>query len=225
MSAITIISATRHPEAAFWRETHLGKSLSSFTAYRLTTRIAFENTEGLAACYNRAIARCAESDIMVFMHDDVMFADFYWIDHLLAALSRFDIVGVAGTTRRAPGQDRWFWAEHPAYKEDGTLLSGYIGNGDGLPCKVSAFGPVGRACVLLDGVFLAARKSTFAKGGLAFDERFAFHFYDLDLCRQATARGLKLGTAAISLVHQSEGAYTSEAWTTARQSYFEKWRD
>jgi len=33
--------------------------------------------------------------------------------------------------------------------------------------------------------------------GAAFDPRFQFHFYDLDFCRQAEQRGLKMGTWAL----------------------------
>lgn len=225
MSAINIISATRHTEDRFWNESLLGRSLKSFTAYRFVPRIDFENAQGLSTCYNRALAQCAGDDIAVFVHDDVLFADLYWIDHLLAGLNRFHIVGVAGTSRRVPGQVKWFWGDHPVYQEDATPLSGYIGNGEGLPCKVSAFGPVGRACQLLDGVFLAARKQTLTAAGISFDERFAFHFYDLDLCRQAEAKGLKMGTVALSLVHRSEGDFASDAWTAASEAYLAKWGD
>jgi len=42
---------------------------------------------------------------------------------------------------------------------------------------------------------------------LGFDERFGFHFYDLDLCRQAEQRGIRTGTWPISVVHESGGNF------------------
>jgi hypothetical protein len=39
-------------------------------------------------------------------------------------------------------------------------------------------------CVL-DGLLLAARSETLLSNQLTFDERFDFHFYNMDFCRQA----------------------------------------
>jgi hypothetical protein len=41
---------------------------------------------------------------------------------------------------------------------------------------------------------LAARSNTLAEKGLRFDPLFDFHFYDLDFCRQAELRKLRMGT-------------------------------
>jgi GT2 family glycosyltransferase len=85
------------------------------------------------------------------------------------------------------------------------------------------FGPSGMACELLDGVFLAARKSTLLSKELRFDQRFRFHFYDLDFCRSARQKGLALGTAAIALTHQSYGGFTSAGWHQGLAQYLQKW--
>jgi GT2 family glycosyltransferase len=80
-------------------------------------------------------------------------------------------------------------------------------------------------CELLDGVFLAARKSALTAKGVLFDPRFDFHFYDMDFCRSARQRGLRLGTWPIGLTHQSGGAFGTEKWNDKYQAYLKKWGD
>jgi GT2 family glycosyltransferase len=74
----------------------------------------------------------------------------------------------------------------------------------------------------MDGVLLAARKRTLVEKSVFFDPRFDFHFYDMDFCRTATARGLAIGTWPIAITHQSEGTLDS-IWLGRYRSYLEKW--
>ena len=57
------------------------------------------------------------------------------------------------------------------------------------------------------GVMLVADSRRLIDTGLRFDPQFAFHFYEMDFCRQAELKGLRLGTWPISIVHESGGAY------------------
>jgi hypothetical protein len=77
---------------------------------------------------------------------------------------------------------------------------------------------------LLDGVLLAAHSETLISKNLRFDERFDFHFYDLDFCRQAEAKHLRLGTWPLSLIHESAGQFGSPAWREAYAKYLDKWK-
>jgi GT2 family glycosyltransferase len=101
-----------------------------------------------------------------------------------------------------------------------------IGHGSGFPPRqIDYFGEPQREVQLLDGVLLAARGDRLAQRGVMFDERFTFHFYDLDFCRQARLAGLRLGTCVLSLVHESGGqAIGSPSWQAAYEKYIEKWR-
>ena len=72
---------------------------------------------------------------------------------------------------------------------------------------------------------MAARRRTLIENGLCFDERFDFHFYDLDFCRQAEAKGVTMGTAAIDVIHQSYGNYSTDSWRAGYAKYLEKWGD
>ena len=77
---------------------------------------------------------------------------------------------------------------------------------------------------LLDGVLIAARVSSLLDAGVRFDERFDFHFYDLDFSRQANAAGLAVGTWQISATHVSVGNYKTDGWIRGREVYRDKWQ-
>jgi GT2 family glycosyltransferase len=85
------------------------------------------------------------------------------------------------------------------------------------------FGAVPAECELLDGLFLAAKRSLLTARGVLFDPRFDFHFYDLDFCRTARHRGLRLGTWPICLTHQSSGAANAKSWSANYRRYIDKW--
>ena len=162
-------------------------------------------------------------EILVFVHDDVWLDDAQIGEHLVAGLNRFDVIGVAGSVGRVPGQLSWFDLNS---NPDIPLraMSGMICHGNN-PCgEISYFGPWHQSCELLDGVFMAVRLNTIARTGLRFDPRFRFHFYDLDFCRTARSLGLRLGTWPIALTHQSEAGFGDE-WRRCYPEYLAKWGD
>jgi GT2 family glycosyltransferase len=105
-------------------------------------------------------------------------------------------------------------------------LSGAIATGETPFSPVSFFGLVPADVEFLDGVFIAARKSALNEKGVLFDTRFDFHYYDVDFCRTARQRGLRLGTWPICLTHQSAGgSYGTPKWKEAHRAYGEKWNE
>jgi GT2 family glycosyltransferase len=56
-----------------------------------------------------------------------------------------------------------------------------------------------------------------------FDERFDFHFYDMDFCRGAEKAGLRIGTWPIAVTHASGALFGTPAWRSALQVYLDKW--
>ena len=183
---IEIVSATRLPEAGFWKDAPLGISLRRLAAdRRLVPRVAFAN-------------------------------------RVMAGLRNFDVIGVAGNRRRVPGQPSWAFLDTRWTPDEGHL-SGAMAHHRQPFGPITWFGEVPAACELLDGVFLAARTTVLRARGLRFDPRFAFHFYDMDLCRSARALGLRLGTWPICLTHGSGGSFVSPAWSDGYRAYLEKW--
>lgn len=222
---IEIIGATRLSESDFWSKSALGLSLRRL-AYdaRLVAHVVFANQRCLPDIFNARISAPDSRDLFVFMHDDVWIDDYFLADRVIEGLQKYDVIGVAGNRRRATYQPNWAWVSvgNGFARDDQANLSGSIAHGPQPFGPVSCFGPGPADCELLDGVFLAAKKSALLDKGLRFDPRFAFHFYDMDFCRCARQSGLRLGTWPICLTHQSSGAF-DKAWRDTFRAYAEKW--
>jgi tetratricopeptide (TPR) repeat protein len=227
---IRLVCATRCSGEDFFAKAPLGRSLPSYQRFprnrAIELRLFAENRLGLSGLYNIAIEE-AEADpaILVFLHDDIYLSDFYWAEHLQKALQSFDIVGLVGTRRRLPGQVSWMYLDEQWTSDSYDYFSGVLGHGDPFPNlkQLSVYGEPGVEVKLLDGVLLAAHSRTLIQHALRFDPRFQFHFYDMDFCRQAELRQLKMGTCAMSLVHASAGQLGGEGWQEGYRAYVAKY--
>lgn len=228
-SDIRLVCATREPSVEdFYNKTALGRSLAHWhrNLPRLRLQLFPGNREGLPLVYNKAIdVVTGDEEILVFLHDDLHLIELFWADELRRAVGEFDIVGLAGNRRRLPRQPSWAFVDENLTWDQPEQLSGSVGHGNGFPAPVTHYGPAPQACRLLDGLMLAARGSVLQKHGLRFDERFQFHFYDLDFCRQAEQLGLSMGTWEIAVIHESGGGVGSESWRAGLADYFDKWGD
>ncbi|MBK7660783.1 MAG: glycosyltransferase [Betaproteobacteria bacterium] len=164
--------------------------------------IAIRDARSLAEAYNRAIAR-ANGEAIVFLHDDVEVIS-PGLDALLArALTRADVVGVAGT--RSLAGPTLGWAGQAA-------MAGWLVHTDatGGPWDFSLLAftaGLAGGMEALDGCFLAARAGAARRVG--FDEGTfdGFHFYDLDFCLRARRTGHAVAVDTDILVrHASRGA-------------------
>lgn len=226
---LIVTSATRLPAPRFWQESALGQSLhrlgSVQAAHPLKISVAFENTAGLPTVYNRVIDAAPVGALLVFVHDDVWIEDYFFAQRVAEGLQVYDAIGVAGNRRRLPGQPAWAFVNSQFTWDERTHLSGSVGHGQAPFGPVSHFGPSPADCELLDGVLLAARADALKQSSVRFDERFAFHFYDMDFCRSARQQGLSMGTWPLAITHQSGGAFGTESWKDASTTYFEKWKN
>jgi hypothetical protein len=219
-----VVSATRRTREEFFAATALGRSLALYPFVEL--RLFPSNSLGLPTIYNTAL-REAEHDpaILVFIHDDVYLSDFFWHKHLFDGLRVFDIVGVIGNKRRVPNQCSWLCIDDKLTWDAMDNLSGVIAHGTGFPPqRYEWFGPPCQEVKLLDGLMLAARSETLLSSKVGFDERFDFHFYDMDFCRQAENRCLRMGTWNLSLIHESRGNAGDPSWREQYQKYLSKWK-
>jgi GT2 family glycosyltransferase len=226
MKPIRLVCGTRFSLEDFARQSALGRSLSLFSYETPPELMLFDNNKlGLSTIYNQAIDHAKNSPaILIFVHDDVYLCDFFWIDRMREAVAKFDVVGLAGNRRRLPGQPSWFFADSTFRRDEPQFFSGVVGHGKGFPCgNISSYGPSGVECKLLDGLFLAADSERLNYAGVRFDEQFAFHFYDLDFCRQAELKGLTMGTWPMSVVHESGGAFGTPAWRETYARYLDKY--
>lgn len=227
---IRFVCATRSSGADFLAQAALGRSLPSYRTYPkqqvIELRLFPDNGKGLSGLYNEAIEEArTDPAILVFIHDDVYLSDYYWSNHLHAALESFDIVGLVGNRRRIPRQASWMYLDDSFVCDSYDNFSGVLGHGEPFPNlrQLSVYGEPGAEVKLLDGVLLAIRSQTLHDTGLRFDARFNFHFYDMDFCRQAELRDVKMGTCAMSLVHASAGELGNVGWRAAYDDYLAKY--
>lgn len=221
---IEIVSATRLTEQEFWNRSPLGWSLRRLGRdTRLGARIAFANSRGLPAVYNERITSPDKADILVFIHDDVWIDDYFLVDRVTEGCKKFDVIGVAGNRRRVKDQPAWIFTDAQFTMDNRENLSGRVAHGNN-PCgMVAHYGSVPVECELLDGLFLAARKGTLTGRNILFDPRFDFHCYDMDFCRTARSKKLRLGTWPVCLTHQSRGGFGTPPWHENFRRYREKW--
>jgi GT2 family glycosyltransferase len=230
---LTLVSATQVSEGLFWDATYLGRSLKRIPeSLRPSQLIAFGNAgpraHGLSKIFNAALDRTDADENLVFLHDDVYLNDWFLVQRVAEALERFDVVGLAGSSNPDLAQPAWGLRFderlNPIGWQPGLVRSGAVNHFDYACPNLSLYGPTPMACTLLDGVFLAVKTAELKARGVRFDPRFDFHCYDIDFCRTAASKGLRLGTWPIAVTHDSGGAYGSEAFKRAARAYLEKWR-
>lgn len=222
---VEIVSATRLAET-FWTESALGRSLMRFDRdKRIQNRISLENRLGLPDVYNARIDADEPTDILVFIHDDVWIDDHFFVDRIIEGLKTYDVIGVVGNRRLTAQQTGWAFMDDQFTVDDHDNFCGAVAQGAQPFGTVQFLGPSPAPCQILDGLFLAAKKQTLLRSGVRFDPQFDFHFYDVDFCRTALSKGLKLGTWPIALTHQSGGAFNTPPWIEKKLLYRQKWGD
>jgi hypothetical protein len=174
------------------------------------------DAKSLAEAFNRMLD-AMRADLVILCHDDIEILSTR-VDLVLAdALSRADIVGVAGA-RQVSGP-AVLWSGHPhvhgwvSYPREGQWEAAVLSLQSGSVGGMQA----------LDGVFIAMRGETAA--GLRFDAQTfdGFHFYDLDFTYRAAMQGLRLAvTTDVLLVHASEGRF-DDAWRGYAQRFQSKY--
>ena len=165
--------------------------------------IGIHDAASLAEGYNRGLDR-ARGDVVLFSHDDVDVVTPDAAARIEAHLSRFDVIGIAGTRRLVGGG--WYFAgdpydfmlvasPHPETGKPILLVEG------GAPLIVDGIQAV-------DGVFFAARADV--ARALRFDAATFdhFHLYDLDFSFRAFLSGFRLAVCRdLLLVHASSGSF------------------
>lgn len=225
MEKIRFVIGSRCDKKDFFSATATGRSLAFYNIPSVEFDIYGSNTRGLPAIYNESIEK-AKSDpaILVFLHDDIHILDFYWADHIINSMKKFDVSGLAGNKRRLPRQPAWAFKDASFTWDEQQYLSGVVGHGKSFPpANFSIFGMPGQPVKLLDGLMLICHSDTLIRNKIRFDERFSFHLYDMDFCRQAEEKSLSIGTLALSVIHESGGNFGTPSWHEAYQKYLAKW--
>jgi GT2 family glycosyltransferase len=179
--------------------------------------IAIRDAHSLAEAYNRGL-EASDGEIVIFSHDDIdiLAADFS--RRLLSHFESHDVLGVIGGTQVSGPS--WSWSGHPH-------LRGWIthrSRDDGWYAAALVPQAVTGDAVLLDGVFIAARRAVL--DDIKFDEETfdGFHCYDIDWSYRAWQSGYRIGVAGdLLLVHESRGSYDSN-WARYADRFCQKFR-
>ena len=184
--------------------------------------IGIHDARSLAEGYNRGIAH-AKGEFIIFSHDDIEFLrPIDWLIRLKTHLSRFDMVGLAGTTRLA----------YPMWVQSGPpYIFGQVAHTSGTkdwpaPYRLEIYGaPAGAIYGIqaMDGLFLAMRRDVLAR--VKFDEKTfdGFHCYDLDFTFCAYQAGFKLAVICdMPALHNSTGDFSSDTWRQTAQLFTRK---
>jgi GT2 family glycosyltransferase len=178
----------------------------------------------IAAAYNQA-AMTARYPYLCFVHEDVTFHTPGWGKDLVQRLEEkkeAGIIGLAGATLKTRNPSPW-WITHEDPLATGYRRMHYIQSG----AEQSVYGDHDTAfdeVICLDGFFLVCSKRTWEM--TKFDQRIltGFHFYDLDICLAAHAKGLKNYVyKGCRIEHHSSGTL-NEDWIESAESFHQKWR-
>ncbi len=219
MRKLFIVSCTRGRK----EETDLYRSLRKLGTDRF--RFIENNREGLSTCYNRILdEKTGRDEIVIFVHDDVTIGDLFLHEKITEAFDQknYAIAGLAGTSdfkiHPDVGVTSCFFGQRPdAFS---GAVEHYI---SGSSTIMTVYGPTPKRCVALDGLFLAIDLRKI--GHVRFEERLAFHFYDLDFCLTAHQAGLILGTINVYVTHRSGGGFSSQAFKEAQTTFRAKWKE
>lgn len=185
--------------------------------------IAIDNVYGrygICQAYNVG-QKQAKYDILVYVHEDVLFRTKNWgvkLIHYFNRIPNLGCVGIAGAVQKSKAPSAWWDTELGKtaisiihHLEDGSTRLDSKGWKESENIK---------EVVTIDGVFMATRKSF----GILFDESIpGFHCYDLNLSIELNKKGFKLIiTKEILIEHFSEGNLNKK-WVEATQIFHKKY--
>ena len=103
---VRVIISTRLTKSEFLQNSQTAKSIKYFIdTSPVQVKCYYENNIGLSEIYNKEINEAGYSSvILVFMHDDILIADYFWTKKVRDGLDQFSIVGLIGNQKRHPYQ-------------------------------------------------------------------------------------------------------------------------
>ncbi len=190
------------------------------TPYEILSVDNRDRKYGLCEAYNR-LAEKARYDSLVFVHDDVEFESAGWGIALIGLLKEKSVglIGVAGNKYNSSLAVPYWYFD----KECNFIQSFKSERKDSVYKYINNENVPEREVIVLDGVFISARKDTWEKA--RYDEiRFkGFHCYDVDFSLHVKALGYRnIVSEKILLRHFSEGSLDEEYWNTL-EAVHEKW--
>lgn len=215
---IYFATATKKSHNEFWEESLLAKFIRK-AKLSDQTYVAYNNSLGLPDVYNNAILN-SPSEYVVLVHDDVIIEDLFWLEKLEQGFKEYDILGLAGATSAVVGSPAmWHLMSN---KEDWSGFVNHLVPNHPDKSFASSFGCVPQRCLVMDGLFLAVKKSKLLETGVMFNPVFKFHHYDIDFCLQANKKKLKMCTIPIHVTHASGGqSGLTQDWKDSEKQFLQ----
>jgi GT2 family glycosyltransferase len=183
-----------------------------------------ENLKGLPEIYNEHISHHLKEnhDIIAFIHDDVSIEDSMFQKKMYQATQHKSIIGIAGTSEITIGKPAlWHKMSLNEIYWSGAVAHPFQGG-----IRMTHFGTSPKDCIVLDGLFIAARLIDLLQNNIFFDTQFKFHHYDLDFCIQAHLKGLQISTWPIWMYHNSPGlaSINDPAFRSSEKLFVQKYQ-
>jgi len=178
--------------------------------------IHVKKARSLAYGYNVGIAQ-SKGQQLILVHDDVEVLNADFPQRLAAHFGRYDVIGVAGTTRLCGAV--WNAAGPPH-------IFGQVVHAGDKGMILDAFCAAHRSMggiQAMDGLFLAMHRRI--PMALPFDDLTfdAFHLYDLDFTFRAYRAGFKLAVCSdLCLLHHSIGNF-DDTWRVYAEKFLAKY--
>jgi len=215
LPSLSLVCCSVKPEIETrWR----GEVARHFADWAQIETCVLNDARSLAEAYNRGAER-TRGEWLVFCHDDIRFARPDFAARVASAMHEFDVFGPAGSVDANALSALWAgprsgFAQVAYPLPDGRWLA-----------TIGGIGAVRQAAKLLDGVFIAVRRSVWER--VRFDAtRFdAFHLYDMDFSLCCDRAGARVGIAQdLHLVHDSLGDFDA-TWSGYAERFVEKHPD
>ena len=181
------------------------------------------NQSSIFEAYKKGMDLCdaKDGDIIILCHDDIELLDSKeeFISKLAICVQpRTGIVGPAGTTNL--GNDAVWWNQKNWQAGYHRGLVSHISKENG-EVYGTHYGPQGQV-VVLDGLFLAARKEVWDTIGIKKPDYFEgdWDFYDIHYTTESHRLGYKNYTVPIDMVHHSSGELVGrDSWHKNREAF------
>lgn len=194
-SKYIFVVATQYNQTDFWEKSKIAIFLEKAGCSHIA-KIEYENKNGLPEVYNSYLTVKNKGKFIIFVHDDVLIDDLFWMEKLDLAFEKYDIVGLAGSRKidlsKPPA---WHLMSN---REDHV---GEVTHSHEKQVWTTCFGPTNSRVLVMDGLFIAVNVDKLLSSNIRFDERFEFHHYDITFCLRANKNKLKMGVTNLRVVH------------------------
>lgn len=151
----------------------------------------------------------ATSDILIFLHQDIIFHDCFKLIYFQEIFYQYGdcIIGVAGV-------------EYTDSEKDNRVISNIHDGINGThiyKCNINDMKEV----FTVDECFLATTRNVMKN--VLFDEKLGWHFYGADLCIQGACQGYKTYVIPIDLTHYSAGTIDLKYYKSLN-IFVKKWK-